>query len=141
MKLTLEHVIFTHYCHIYSDSEKRTFRKQLLLLEMHIYPDGCSLDHWHCAMIWELLPYVATGNDGKQRTVNVAKPVRPLVPIHHVSVEPDLDCLPNLPGALVALSVQNLRLFPVDRVIIHSHVIRDRALVELSLRKFSFRQR
>ena len=40
---------------------------------------GCSLDHWHCAMVWELLPFVAIGNDGKQR-IDVAEPVRPLVP-------------------------------------------------------------
>ena len=54
-------------------------------------------------MIWELLPFVAVGNDGKQRIVNVAERVCPLVPVNHVSVEPDLDCLPNLPRALVAL--------------------------------------
>ena len=84
-------------------------------------------------MIWELLPLVAIGNKGKQRIVNVAEPVCPLVPVHHVSVEPDLDCLPNLPGVLVTFSVQNLRLFPVDHMIICGHVIRDHALVELSL--------
>ena len=28
-------------------------------------------------MIWELLPFVAIGNDGKQRIVDVAEPVRP----------------------------------------------------------------
>ena len=84
-------------------------------------------------MIRELLPFVAIGNDGKQRIVDVTEPVRPLVPVHHVSVEPDLDCLLNLPGALVALSIQNV---PVDHVIVYGHVICDRALVEISLRKF-----
>ena len=68
----------------------------------------CSPDHWHCVIIWELLPFVAIGNDGKQRIVNVDEPVRPLVPVHHVSVEPNLDCLPNLPGALVALSLSRI---------------------------------
>ena len=29
-------------------------------------------------------------------------------PVHHVSVEPDLDCLPNLPGVLVALSLSRI---------------------------------
>ena len=40
-----------------------------------------------------------------------------------------------------SLSVQNLRLFPVDHVIINGHIIGERALVELSFRKFSFRAR
>ena len=92
-------------------------------------------------MIRELLPFVAIGNDVKQRIVDGAETVRPLVPVHHVSVEPGLDCLPNLPGALVALSIQNLKLFPVDNAIIYGHVICDRALVQISLRNFSFRTR
>ena len=103
----------------------------------YIYPDGFVI--WAAHLItgtvrWSgsyfpLLPSETTAN--KRRIVDLAEPVRPLVPVHLVSMEPDLDCLPNLPGALDALPVQNLRLFPVDHVIIYDHVMRDRALVEV----------
>ena len=66
-------------------------------------------------MIWELRPFVDIGNDGKQRIVDVAEPVRP--PPHTHTSGPGPSCLGGSGSGLLP------------------------EFVELSLRKFSFRAR